>query len=367
MPYRKQTNVNLLLSGYSRNHIGRLSNGNFLSLSVLNVIKLYYPKMNGFSFTWKITNPQTIQNILQSGSTNQNSLDSDVFDCGISNKFFLQIQKRRQAKKSPGPLKDITVSTLPTPPYADNIVPQQLDPTIASSDQKEEKIQNVHSKIALNLMALPLPPKYSHVIFHCELYFHEQNAEYSAIWDIKSKKKTKDPSRGYYAPRRQTDDNDMKEDNSYIKFPWNINCNFSSIDALESMTFEVKINILKIVPDKTPKMQGYAYYPQPEFQNSDSSNNLNIYSYESLYNDELQGKLKFFWEINNFKRRIDEWLSFSHDIQFHSDVFYDMIQLKMKSMPGNARFAIRIVGLPRNTHKMGVKVCFHALVLFYIL
>merc|ERR1712228_612245 len=80
---------------------------------------------------------------------------------------------------------------------------------------------------------------------------------------------------------------------------------------------------------------------------SNASDNMATYSYESLYNEELKQKLKFFWEINNYKGRLDKM----RDVQFHSDVFYDCVQLKMS----RGRFAVRIVGLPKNTHKMGVK------------
>ena len=79
--YQKKTNFEYLINGYCHSNY---KNRNIPS-AINNIILSYHPKMNGFQFNWKLTNLSTI--------TSNNTFDSDPFDLGLSNKFFLRGNK----------------------------------------------------------------------------------------------------------------------------------------------------------------------------------------------------------------------------------------------------------------------------------
>ena len=75
-PYERRLNTTYLVIGYSR----ECKKSSYIPSSVSDLITCYCPSMNGHSFLWKIKN-------INEDDPFQASVDSDVFDIGLSNKF----------------------------------------------------------------------------------------------------------------------------------------------------------------------------------------------------------------------------------------------------------------------------------------
>ena len=78
IPCEKRTNAEYLIDGYCREIHNSLSS--FLPKSVIDIISYHYPKMNGHTFIWNIKNVNDKLNL----SNNDDSVDSDVFNIGLS-------------------------------------------------------------------------------------------------------------------------------------------------------------------------------------------------------------------------------------------------------------------------------------------
>eukprot|EP01083_Nonionella_stella_P184723 671698_1 len=422
IPFSNKINVNYLISGYSRQRIGKLSNNQHIPSSIINVIKYYYPKMNGYSFVWNIADHQSIQQIINPSS--KQTFDSDVFDCGLSNKFFLQIQPANAnasistsspseqpvatpwSGMTPPPIRHTTSRVAPRNTTQSNRPPRtrqtarrssathyqvvlprptarravslndddddddvkhtdHMDDTFASPTDLFAGPNQKQSNIKLNLMSFPLPPKYKYVIFQCELYWHELHREFSTIWRIKNPSTKPQHQPGFYGGHGYGGNRDYeeekKDDNTYTKFGWTIHYDLHRY-VWKQMTFECKINVLKVIPEghrNVKRMQAYPYYDEDYNLNKKSDASTELYSYESLYDIESNKKLRFVWNINNTNGMVTRLTRYSEDksiVQYHSDIYYDLFQLKVCRQGEKNEFMISIAGLPRNTHKMGVKI-----------
>eukprot|EP01083_Nonionella_stella_P316312 1146337_1 len=240
-----------------------------------------------------------------------------------------------------------------------------MDDTFASPTDLFAGPNQKQSNIKLNLMSFPLPPKYKYVIFQCELYWHELHREFSTIWRIKNPSTKPQHQPGFYGGHGYGGNRDYeeekKDDNTYTKFGWTIHYDLHRY-VWKQMTFECKINVLKVIPEghrNVKRMQAYPYYDEDYNLNKKSDASTELYSYESLYDIESNKKLRFVWNINNTNGMVTRLTRYSEDksiVQYHSDIYYDLFQLKVCRQGEKNEFMISIAGLPRNTHKMGVKI-----------
>ena len=79
VPFEKQLKAEYLIGGYSRENSKKSS---LIPSSVRDLISYYFPSMNGHSFLWCINKDNNLSS----------SIDSDAFDIGLPNKFFLRLE-----------------------------------------------------------------------------------------------------------------------------------------------------------------------------------------------------------------------------------------------------------------------------------
>eukprot|EP01084_Bolivina_argentea_P215557 365971_1 len=349
--WERKINIEYLVSGYYRLNC-HLSF--FVPSSILNVISYYYPSMNGHSFLWKI-NPKEL-----TLSSSSNVIDSDIWNVSLPNKFFLRLQvdsnatQGRQFVSRPRGRgrgrggrrgRGYRLGR-----YHNNIC---FNADYMNTDEIDtSSITDIN--LVFSLMSFPLPSNYRYIIMHCELYCNQINAECSTIWSL---------SHDY-------DDNDNNDyriklqanNDKYVKNGWVVNCNKDIFQNLTELTFECKINILKIIY-RDPTVRGHNRYPNYDIDDEVSMKTKHVlspynYAASGLKNDK-DNKMKFVWNIintaviNKLKRL---QISSKGVIQFHSDIFYDIFQLQIHKQKDEYYFHIQICGLPAHTHKMGCKM-----------
>ena len=376
----RRINIEYLINGYSRENSKSTS---FIPKSVSDVISYYYPSMNGHTFIWKIKNELSNYNDI---------IDSDVFNVGLPNNFFLRLQsnssaiQRRNHSSSNYDNRGAYNHSLnrsahshahaQSQTYKNNIIIDTDDNNHNNhtnhgmneryDDQKLESSKS-HNLI-LSLMSFPLPSTYEDEIFHVELYFHEINAQYSAIWnqnrqDLRYNNRYNNNYNNYSNYGQQ--DINKNEDDNYIKHGWVINYDLFKNKHLNKLiknkdlnelTFECKINILRVQPYNN----GYG--------NNGNSEQIEPYYYVArplLFGKSTQQKnMKFIWNIVD-RKMIDSLSSFYNRykgvIQYHSDVYYDMFQFQIGFENSINFFQIQMCGFPENVSKIGIKLQLYAM------
>ena len=181
-PFFKQINFPFLVSGFCRRHCDTYG---YIPDTTVDLILNYYPQFNGTTFEWRIKNnyiTEAIENIpfedpfAVHDNNNPDTLffDSDYFDVGLPNKFFLRlcpnVKDRIDTSKSHG---------------------ESLDRRLSYS-------RNNKLLFALELVSFPLEKTYDSIILHAELSLRNigKNAkaknknnknrlkQYSAIWKM---------------------------------------------------------------------------------------------------------------------------------------------------------------------------------------
>eukprot|EP01084_Bolivina_argentea_P215558 365972_1 len=321
--------------------------------------------MNGHSFLWK-TNPKYLT------LSASNIIDSDIWDIGLPNKFFLRFEldsqviqgrefiKGRGRGQGRGRFRGRRGRGYRR--FHNNVYIADENEN-DENENDEKKANNTDINLVLSLMSFPLPPNIDCIIMHCELYCNQINAQYSTIWSLSD----------------YDDDYDAEDADQYIGNGWVINCNEYSFQTLTELTFECKINILKIiytdpsVRDRRRRIGRYNRYNYNPYGGYDDDNNHNMeinikdikdvqlpYSYAAVeLKNNKDNKMKFVWNIinaaiiNKLKRL---QVTYKGVIQFHSDIFYDIFQLQIHKQKDEYYFHIQICGLPAHTHKMGCKM-----------
>ena len=156
-PYKTKVNPNILIIGYARSNCRK---GTYVLCSIVGIILHYYPKMNGYKFVWNIREKDELI-----------SIDSDLFDIGLPNKFFLRLCKS-DANANP--------NSNPTAPTGILGMPGM---TRTTSNRRDTTTNRVN-RYKLRLLSFELPCKYWYMICHIELLCHELNEQYSVIWNL---------------------------------------------------------------------------------------------------------------------------------------------------------------------------------------
>eukprot|EP01084_Bolivina_argentea_P215556 365970_1 len=357
--WERKVNIEYLVSGYSRSNINLSF---FVPSTVLNVISYYYPSMNGYTFIWHLTN---IQDLLQSKS---NVIDSDVFNIGLSNKFFLRLKLNSSAiQTSVAGIRSTQIPQQRLHPYNDNrnrAAPRTNNPSFSfgginnhnnnynnnneleTKDDNKINPENASNNLLLTLMSFPLRKAYLEQKLHCELYCHEiKGAQYSAIWTHKDGEARKYND---YNPPKQQQQHNIGNVDIYIQHGWVINYDLQKYRQ-NKLTIECKINVLQVLKHKQKQHSlGHSQYDEGK-----------VYNYIALpFANGKTKNMKFTWNImdKSIVDRLTGYSNYKGIIQYHSDIFYDMFQLQIGRLNDKNYFQYQICGLPKNTDKISVKL-----------
>ena len=371
--YKTKIKSQLLITGYTR-----LNYNKYILPSIIDIILYYFPKMNGYKFIWKI----------QENDTELTSIDSDPFDIGLPNKFFLRLSKTEESTSNPAPPPPpnpnpgvpALLNALAGHGYNPNPVPTTNGRTGITSNKTDDAINTYK----LTLLSFQLPQRYWYQIFHIEFICHELNEQYSVIWNLCNMKTWTQsgedrtalaqhnanmyglggggaiqnlpifPNPVNYGPNLGTGQNYGM---NFIGLEWILFDKF--IDKYLSETglnIECRINVLKIMP--TNINANYYYGGIPAILNNNDNEEIEEYEYESVVSDNIYNdKMKFSWNLNQFFV-VDKLLyDFNNDgIMYHSDIYYDLFQLKVQRQSKDEFiWMIQLCGLPANVTQIGVK------------
>eukprot|EP01084_Bolivina_argentea_P122287 216703_1 len=355
-PYVKKINSKYLISGYSRENS---KPSTYISSSILDIIFFYFPKINGYKFIWKISASNNISTL--------KSLDSDAFDIGcLSNKFFLKLQtlsnlSRSQTKRTRNNINQSSWNTATG--HSGGFFNNNTNNTNRNTSEDNIDPHTIENDcFALSLMSFPLPSKYNYAIIHFEMYCYEINEEYSAIWVLNNQRNYIQAGESVPPFNMNQSNNPDNDTLNLIQTSWNIFSNDTLMHFLSrfGVTFECKLNVLKLIPrnDQNSFSWGGNYRRRNRHKTS-YVDDMKPYSYECI-EYENQNKMRFSWNVRNslIQKLINETFVTKADIMFHSDVYYDMLQLKINGKPNQKQicFSVMLCGLPQNTTRMGIKL-----------
>ena len=362
LSWEKRIDFECLIDGYSRENS---KSSSFIPKAVTDVISYYCPKMNGHTFIWQIDNMD--DGDLLNGN---DVLDSGAFNIGLANNFFLRLKclhsnteeteemrqsrgpprirggwrsrgprrgpPRRMPLRAPGPLR----GPPPGPPRSRR--DDGYDDDYEAYDQdanQSNNIKNKSSKLLLSLLSFPFPSSYIGETLHVELYFHEMHMEFSSIWQYRNERYHGAPR----SPRSYYDsDSDRNEHDSYYSGHSFVFDHDLNKYPLNTLTFECKINVLRVAFNNKDK--SYHYIAKP----------LLVFNTNTM---------RFMWNLNAeyvIQKLTDSGTGYGLDddkrtVFFHSDVYFDMFQFQIRRRNALNSFRIQVCGFPRDTHKMGVK------------
>ena len=404
---KRTINVWYLVNGYSRRCCPTPSR---LSEITMNLIFGFLPKMNGNvrpTFEWNIK-PTLSSPVLP-------SFDSNTFDVGLPNVFFLRLQSPSAGTSSSSvstsnPNRyhyDTRMSLHPQPPNHLDLPPASnaTNPVTgvpmnyvgrehlwfghgnpshggraASSNQSANPSM---STFILMLKSFPLPPSMQSFVVHFEIYCEEIDCHFSAIWDLNHQQRGQqympqpvpNMNRNVYGATMDSISG-YKSNAQLLSVPWALpSPNIGHLLSQVGLSFECRVRVLYV--QTTQSMVSNVLTPH------------RAYSYRTScrYDDKgTEEPVRFVWNITGSqlqKLRLDMngMLCIPMNaLQINSTVFGGMFQLKLwRSQPPNGlnrqidpyisssvnnlstsmreglSLMITLCGIPKGTAKMSVK------------
>ena len=244
-PFFNHTDVNELVSGYCRRYCDEGERG-YVPDTTIGLILKYYPQFNGTTFSWKIESDSYISeemNNLSAANRDTLSYDSDFFDIGLPNKFFLRLCPNANQNAETNPCHGS---------HPRNETPMRSHSRSISPRVGDSRLEK--QKFVLQLMSFPLESVYHSIIFHTELYLHcignKNNSnnnskskirEHSTIWKMTKRERGRRRDPGYhdyaYPMGRNTNRNNRNNDksDSYATFNWAIGKSKDIIDFIQGI------------------------------------------------------------------------------------------------------------------------------------
>ena len=405
-PYFKYIDFNSLVFGYCRVHCG----SQHIPKTTVAVILSYYPKFNGTTFEWKISNnyiSKELENLAdeskkdkKQSKNNENplSFDSGFFDVGLGNKFFLRLQPNgnRVTKTSKGHGQSEPKS-------------RDTGNNTMTNNNNNSDTNKKDENFVISLKSFRMPTNCRSIIFHTELYLHrivnvlckDDNHNRHSKRNINgnfncshSHSYTKQHSTIWTIEGNISDYYTRGEKDWFNTFNWVVGKSKSVINFLKgkngydnygdhddeiNFVIECKIKILQYISASGRKI--YLHNDGlmvKRFEDSRSRLKSNEKNINININDI---RLRFEWRlgeyicgiINNMNmNKIKDYISkvgleerkiqfeddnyykdaYDEDNEYHSDIFYDMFQLQYDK---KGEFSLMICGMPYKTHKMCIK------------